>query len=136
MIGHPDKTATYASAEQMFLAHVVHTLSPWYERIEQSADVNLLTKEEQDAGYYVKHLPNALMRGAAKDRAEFYWKMWQMGVFNPNIILGLEDMNPYQGGEKYRVQSNTEVVNSDGEIDEEMNQVISLLLKRKEKGMR
>jgi hypothetical protein len=27
MVGHSDKAATYASAEQMFLAHVVHTLS-------------------------------------------------------------------------------------------------------------
>jgi HK97 family phage portal protein len=35
MIGLADKVATYASAEQMFLAHVVHTLSPWYSRIEQ-----------------------------------------------------------------------------------------------------
>lgn len=46
MVGYSDKAATYASAEQMFLAHVVHTLSPWYERIEQSIDVNLLTPEE------------------------------------------------------------------------------------------
>jgi HK97 family phage portal protein len=42
MIGHSDKTATYASAEQMFLAHAVHTLGPWYEEIDQSADVNLI----------------------------------------------------------------------------------------------
>ena len=41
MIGHADKAATYASAEQMFLAHVVHTLSPWYSRLEQSIDANL-----------------------------------------------------------------------------------------------
>ena len=27
------KSATFASAEQMFLAHVVHTLMPWYERL-------------------------------------------------------------------------------------------------------
>lgn len=74
MVGHADKTATYASAEQMFLAHVVHTLSPWYERIEQSADLNLLTDQDREAGYYTKFTPNALMRGAAKDRAEYYAK--------------------------------------------------------------
>lgn len=72
MVGASDKTATYASAEQMFLAHVIHTLAPWYERIEQSANVNLLSPRELGEGYYTKFTPNALMRGAATDRANFY----------------------------------------------------------------
>lgn len=74
MVGYSDKAATYASAEQMFLAHVVHTLSPWYRRIEISANVNLLSEADQDAGYYTKFTPNALMRGASADRANFYAK--------------------------------------------------------------
>lgn len=74
MVGHADKTATYASAEQMFLAHVIHTLAPWYERIEQSADANLLSDDDRAQGFYTKFTPNALMRGAAKDRSEFYAK--------------------------------------------------------------
>ena len=115
MIGHPDKTATYASAEQMFLAHVVHTLSPWYERIEQSADVNLLTEEDQYSGYYVKFLPNALMRGAAKDRAEFYWKMYQMGNLNSNEMRALEEYNPRDGGDEYYHPAN--MLSGDG-VDE------------------
>ena len=68
MVGHADKTATYASAEQMFLAHVVHTLSPWYERIEQSANAHLLSDKDRAEGYYTKFTPNALMRGAAAIR--------------------------------------------------------------------
>jgi len=103
MIGQADKASTYASAEQMFLAHVVHTLSPWYTRLEQSIDANLLTKEERAQGYYSKFNANGLMRGAAKDRAEFYWKMYQMRALNPNQIRGYEDENPYEGGEEYYV---------------------------------
>lgn len=103
MIGQSDKAATYASAEQMFLAHVVHTLSPWYRRIEQSIDANLLTKQEREQGIYAKFNANGLMRGAAKDRAEFYWKMYQMRALNPNQIRGYEDENPYEGGEEYYV---------------------------------
>ena len=34
MVMQTEGTATYASVEQMFLAHVTHTLMPWYERIE------------------------------------------------------------------------------------------------------
>jgi len=112
MIGHPDKTATYASAEQMFLAHVVHTLSPWYKRIEDSANVNLLTEQEQNADCYVKFITNALMRGAAKDRVEYYWKMWQMGNLNNNEMRALEEYNPREGGDEYFVPAN--MILSDG----------------------
>lgn len=103
MIGQADKASTYASAEQMFLAHVVHTLSPWYTRLEQSIDANLLTKEDRMQGYYSKFNANGLMRGAAKDRAEFYWKMYQMRALNSNEIRAYEDENPYEGGEEYYI---------------------------------
>lgn len=107
MIGHADKAATYASAEQMFLAHVKYTLMPWYRRLETSINKNLLTKEDRAAGIYAKFLPNALMRGTAKDRSEFYYKMWSMGTLNPNEIRAMEEQNPYDGGNTYRVQLNT-----------------------------
>lgn len=105
MIGHADKTATYASAEQMFLAHVIHTLMPWYERLEQSADVNLLTEQEREQGFYTKFTPNALMRGAARDRAEFYARALGSGGHGtawmvPNEIRGLEELDPIPGGDE------------------------------------
>ena len=105
MVGHNDKASTYASAEQMFIAHVVHTLSPWYDRIEQSADANLLTDDEIKKGYYVKFLPNGLMRGAAKDRAEFYTRMVGSvnatpGIMTVDEIRALEELPPIAGGNK------------------------------------
>jgi HK97 family phage portal protein len=97
MIGHAgDQAPTFASAEQFFLAHVVHTEMPWYVRIEQSADVNLLTEEELRQGYYTKFNPNALMRGAAADRAAFYAQGLGSGGhaawLTPNDVRDLEDM--------------------------------------------
>mgnify|MGYP002133771900 FL=1 len=106
MVGYSDKTATYASAEQMFLAHVVHTLGPWYARIEQSASVNLLTPQERQQGYYFKFFTQALLRGAAKDRASFYSTLYNIGAISPNEIRELEDWNPYEGGNQYRVPLN------------------------------
>jgi HK97 family phage portal protein len=105
MVGFSDKTATYASAEQMFIAHVVHTLSPWYERIEQSGDVALLSDQERAQGYYTKFTPNALMRGAAKDRAEFYTRAIGSvnatpGWMTTNEIRALEEMGPVDGGDE------------------------------------
>jgi phage portal protein BeeE len=97
MVGQSDKAATYASAEQMFLAHVVHTLMPWYQRIEQSADVNLLSEEQRNAGFYTKLNPNALMRGAATDRAEYYAKGLGSGGgkgwLTQNDVRSFEDMD-------------------------------------------
>ena len=90
-------TPTYASAEQMFIAHVVHTLAPWYERIERSANINLLSEEDLQAGYYLKFTPNALMRGAAKDRGDFYAKALgsggTKGWMTQNEVRALEELD-------------------------------------------
>ena len=49
---------------------------------------------------------NGLLRGAAKDRAEFYARLYGIGALNPNEICQLEDLNPYDGGARYRVPLN------------------------------
>jgi HK97 family phage portal protein len=97
MIGHAgDQAPTFASAEQFFLAHVVHTLTPWYTRAEQSADINLLGDADLDAGYYTKFTPNALMRGAAADRGSYFAQGLGAGGhpawLTPNDVRDLEDM--------------------------------------------
>lgn len=118
MVGHSDKTQTFASAEQMFLAHVVHTMGPWYKRIEESANVKLLTDAEAEQGYYTKFSVQGLMRGASKDRMEYYKGMYSIGALNPNEIRELEDQNPYVGGEKYRVPLNMEDPNAPAKADD------------------
>jgi HK97 family phage portal protein len=101
MVGQADKAATYASAEQMFLQHVVHTLMPWYERLEHSADVNLLTPAERAAGLYTKFNPNALMRGSAEARGKYYAQALGAGGTRPwmtqDEVRGLEELDPYGG---------------------------------------
>jgi len=119
MVGHSDKTTTYASAEQMFLAHLRNTMGPWLSRIEQSADCNLLTDGERKQGYHTKFMRNAYLASVATDRAAFYAQMYGIGALNPNEIRALEDMNPYDGGETYRVPLNmTDPANpTDGNSD-------------------
>lgn len=107
MIGLDDKTTTFASAEQMFLAHVKYTLGAWFKRIEESIATNLLTDEEWAAGLYFKFRPVSLLRGSEKDRGDFYYRLWLMGALNPNQIRDMEEMNPYDGGDVYRVPVNT-----------------------------
>lgn len=101
MVMQADKAATYASSENMFIAHVVHTLMPWYTRIEQSADVNLLTKAERAQGYYSKFMAQALLRGASTDRANYYSKALGAGGspawMTQDEVRALEEMNPMGG---------------------------------------
>jgi HK97 family phage portal protein len=100
MVG-ASETPTYASAEQMFIAHVVHTLTPWAERVEQSAAKALLGP---DADVDFRHDFNDLMRGAAQDRAEYNAKSlgsggspaWQ----TPNEVRAQEGLDPIEGGDE------------------------------------
>jgi len=97
MIGHSDKTQTFASAEQLFLAHIVHCLMPWYERIQQSAEVNLLTKAERKDGYYIKLVEAGLMRGAMKDTAEYLYRLTMAGIMERNEARSKLELNPLAG---------------------------------------
>lgn len=125
MVGHADKTATYASAEQMFLAHVMHTLAPWYQRIEQKANAALLTDEERASGLYTKFTDNALMRGAAKDRAEFYAKALgaggSKGWITQNEVRDLEDLDPIDDPEADALPQPTSAALADQPKDEEQD---------------
>lgn len=101
MVGHASKAMTFASSEQMFLAHVVYTLSPWFVRIEQSANINLLTVAERAAGYYFKFNANALLRGAHADRSNYFAKALGAGGspawMTQDEVRALDELNPMGG---------------------------------------
>lgn len=122
MAGYSDKAATYASAEQMFLAHVVHTLSPWYERIEQSAECRLLTDAEVEAGYFVKFNAAGLMRGSHKDRSEYFAKALGAGGspawMTQDEVRALEELNP-MGGDAAMLPKPANVPGNETPKDEE-----------------
>ena len=97
MVGYSDKAATYASAEQMFLAHNVHTTRPWHRRFEMSIKRQLMTEEDRAAGYYPKFIDTELLRGAAKDRAEYYAKGINAGWLLRNEAREWEELDPVDG---------------------------------------
>jgi HK97 family phage portal protein len=101
MVGSADKVATYSSSEQMFLAHVVHTMVPWFRRFEASINRHLLTEADRAVGYYFKFNASALMRGAATDRAQFYSAALGAGGspawMTQDEVRQLEDLNPLGG---------------------------------------
>lgn len=112
MIGHAEKSMISSSTEQLFIAHVVHSLTPYYTRIEQSAETFLLTQDELKKGYSIKFFPNALMRGSAQARSEFYKSA--IGSVNAtpgwmtiNEIRALEELPAKEEGDVLFVPTST-----------------------------
>ncbi|OLP56662.1 phage portal protein [Rhizobium rhizosphaerae] len=117
MMMQSDKAATYASAEQMFMAHIIHTLGPWLDRWEQAIDRDLLDGEE---AVYAHFQVKGLMRGAAKDQAEYYAKALgsggAAGWMTQNEVRALEDMDPVDGGDElFRGAQNDTGASSDAD---------------------
>jgi HK97 family phage portal protein len=104
MMMHSDKTATYASAEQMFLAHVIHTLGPWVERWEHAVDRDLLDADEGQNDAYSHLEVNGLMRGSAKDRSEYFSRALGSGGspawLTQNEVRAREELDPVDGGDE------------------------------------
>ena len=100
-IYHTDKTSTYASAEEFGNAHREDTLLPWYVRIEQSADLSLLSKPDRRRGIYCKHVANGLMRASAEARSAYFAKALgsggHPGWMTPDEVREFEEMNPMGG---------------------------------------
>jgi HK97 family phage portal protein len=100
MVGHAGQAMTFASAEQMFLAHVKHTLGPWWERIRQSIDNDLLDGDE-DEGFSAHFDATGLMKGDHAARADFYAKALGSGGspawMTQDEIRLREGLNPMGG---------------------------------------
>lgn len=102
VIGHTgDKANTYASAEAMFAAHKAYTLAPEYVRIQESADINLLTDDERAQGYYFKFVTPALMLASTKDQGEFISRALGSGGapawMTQDEARALFEMDPFGG---------------------------------------
>lgn len=123
MVGAESKNTTYASAEQMFLAHVVHCLSPWYMRLEQSIDANLLTEADRIAGLYACFIDAGLLRGSMETQMKVILGYVNGGVMIPNEGRALLDLNPDPdpSSEKLRIPANITGAVADPNADPESN---------------
>ena len=108
MVFAESKNTTYASAEQMFLAHVVHTLAPTYRRIEQSIDETLLTDADRTAGLYACFIDEGLLRGSMVDKQNALLGYVNGGLMTPNEGRGKLDLNPDDdpASDKLRIPTN------------------------------
>lgn len=97
MVMQSDKTSTFASAGQFFLAHVIHSLGPWIERLEQRLNLSLLAPAERAAGLFFKLSVQGLLRGDATARGDFYQKGILSGWLARNEVRNWEELDAKDG---------------------------------------
>jgi HK97 family phage portal protein len=95
--------STFSNAEQMDLVYAKHTIVPPCRNIELENNMKLF-KEQEKANTYTKFNLNGLLRGDIAARQAFYQAMVNGGIMSRNEARGLEDMNPYKGGDDFLVQ--------------------------------
>lgn len=100
------ENAHYANIEQDNILYATDTLDGWRDRLKSELEFKLFTAEELDAGLYVDIDLKALMRGDTAARTAFYRELFYMGAVSANDILGFEDENPVEFGDRRFMQAN------------------------------
>lgn len=79
--------------------------------------------------YQMRLVMNGLLRGIAKDRAEFYKMLWNMGALSQDEIRAFEDMAPLPDGQGqgYRIPLNTEPIDAEAERLDELSSRVDVL---------
>lgn len=93
--------ATNNNIEHQSLEFVMYTMLPWFRRWEEAINMQLLTRRERQAGFYVEFKLDVLLRGDAKSRSEAYAYGRQWGWLSVNDIRRLENMPPIENGDIY-----------------------------------
>ena len=88
----------YDSNSQQRVVFVQDTLVPYVTQWEQENTYKCLFSMQRKEGMYFKGNVSVLMRGDDKSRAEFYEKMIQNTVMNPDECRALEERDPIPGG--------------------------------------
>src|SRR5262249_33433001 len=97
MIGAIEKTTSFGQGiEQQTIGFVQFTMQPWFTSWEQAICRDLISEAEADT-IYPSFRVAALMRGAAKDRGQFYSQALGAGGspawMTQNEVRELEDLN-------------------------------------------
>lgn len=99
--------ATFSNVEQMSTEYVQNALLPWIKKFEQEYRKKLLKEVEKEKNSHViKFNVDTLLRGDIATRGDFYVKMLNNGVFSPNEVRQLENLNKRDGGDTYMTPLN------------------------------
>ena len=96
--------STNNNIEHQGMEFVTYTLSTEIAMWESELNDKLFTKTEK-TDHYLEFNITALLRGDSKARSDFYRGMFAVGAISPNRIRELENLPPYEGGDRHYVQA-------------------------------
>ncbi len=111
MIGATEKATSWGSGiEQMGIGFVTYTLNDWLVTWQEALKRDTIAESEWDS-IDVRFFPQALLKGDTKTQWDAFTKGRQWGVFSPNDVRALLDMNPREddAGNEYAVPPNQTV---------------------------
>ncbi|APC45963.1 portal protein [Halomonas phage QHHSV-1] len=109
--------ATFSNISEQAIQFVRHTIMPWVVNWEQEINRRVFTRAERAAGYYCKFNLAGLLRGTAKERAEFYHAAITDGWMDRNEARLLEDLNPRDGLDEMLISVNAQPASQLGQSD-------------------
>ena len=92
--------ATWSNAEAMGNQFLTFCLLPWIKRWEGEIALKLFTPKERST-YYAEFNVDALLRADFQQRMQGYQQGIAARIFNPNEARALENLPPYEGGDKF-----------------------------------
>lgn len=95
--------ASYNNSEMAELAFLNDTLRPLLTKIEMEMETKLFKPED---GYDIKFDVSELLRTDKKSQAEYFTKLFNLGVLSPNDIRKELDMDEIEGGDIHCAQIN------------------------------
>jgi len=116
MVMQADKAATFASAEQFFNAHNVHSLGPWVQRWQGVIRRDLITPAQRRDGVDVECVIEALLHADLSAKATFLREMINIGVMTRNEARQKLNLNKRSGLDDPLVPQNMATVDEDGNI--------------------
>ena len=100
LLFHSDTASTFASAKELVLSFLKFSLDPWLTYWEMEYNQNILN---QDNGkYFVEFIRQGIEKMDIQTQMQAYSSMIQNEIANPNEIRAFLNMNPYEGGDRYR----------------------------------
>ncbi len=112
MVGDISNSTSWGTGiEEQGMQFVRHTLLPIMRKLEEGFERAILAGTD----FQMRFQTNALLRASATARAEFYNKLWMMGVISADEIRALEDLGPQPDGigKRYYVPLSNGVVTAD-----------------------
>ncbi|OGT54645.1 MAG: phage portal protein [Gammaproteobacteria bacterium RIFCSPHIGHO2_12_FULL_63_22] len=116
MVMHSDKTATFASAEQFFNAHNIHTLGPWFARWKGIIRRDLITPAQRNAGVVADFVIEALLHADIAAKGQFLREMTGAGIMDRNEARQKLNLNKRTGLSDPLVPQNMATVDEEGNV--------------------